>query len=311
MRQKYNLLISLAFIFLINISYSQTKKILRDLLWESIDPCYSEITVDYEKTVEEIKDEGAEIIDDSRNGYLEVSGTFPTCGCPCKSVSGAYRQIDGNYTIFTKEEWGCSWNKKTTSNRELNAVLPKGFGLSSFIPNYKSGKYNKKYAVFYLDVEIPRIGTDTKVSLSLIPNGIYSESESALTYEYRENSNTEYIYGLAKIAKNIKSSNTLDLILTKQYDKIPKLDMNLIKNVINKNRKSGTSLIQSIDDLNEQLINVYEIFSLYKLIEYDAFILGWDKSNSRFYIKERILKKNGTVSFKEFIIKFKGWAAVC
>jgi hypothetical protein len=47
------------------------------LLWKFVDPCYS--------LLEDMDGDGkvdGDIVDDTKNGYLSVSGSYPTCGFP-------------------------------------------------------------------------------------------------------------------------------------------------------------------------------------------------------------------------------------
>jgi len=52
------------------------------------------------------------------------------------------------------------------------------------IPNLKDT--STKEAVFYLDVAIPRHGTDTQVTLKIIPFGMHIKSDSLLIYNFSE-----------------------------------------------------------------------------------------------------------------------------
>jgi len=72
------------------------------------------------------------IIDDSINGYLKVSGSFPTCGCYCSNTIGAYKTHSDKYTFVKKSVWGCSWKKEITSNDSLSKIFPINFETNGF-----------------------------------------------------------------------------------------------------------------------------------------------------------------------------------
>ncbi|WP_103867376.1 hypothetical protein [Aquimarina sp. I32.4] len=300
MKQKTYL--SILVIIIVQSIYAQS---LKNILWNSVNPCYSELTYDLEENEQIIN---GEVIDDSKNGYLKVSGTFSTCGCNCTSTAGAYKQKNATYTVLTIEEWGCSWKKKLSSNKSLQQILPKELMIKSFIPSYDFKKYNQKYAIFYLQIDIPKIGTDTNASLQLIPYGVNYEATNILTYSYTENNKTtDNSIVIQQIANTIEDKQTLQYILNKQYEKITDKDKNLITNTINQDN----DFLKSVTYLNKLITQVHTIYTMYQLVKYDTIILGWDRNKSKFYIKEKVARSS-TISFNEFILtKLTWWQALC
>ncbi|MBN1638701.1 MAG: hypothetical protein JW866_07030, partial [Ignavibacteriales bacterium] len=165
-------LLVITIFFLTIIVYGQQSKNLSEQMWERVQPCYS-MFEDYD---EDGKIDYDELIDDSKNGYLKISGSYPTCGCSCTHTVGAYKGNDGKYTFVEEEEWTCSWTKTISSNKDLSEIFPNNFGINTFIPRAEN-TIDNNVALFYLDIEIPRVGTDTEVSIKVIPFGLYVEND--------------------------------------------------------------------------------------------------------------------------------------
>ncbi|MFH0893548.1 MAG: hypothetical protein V2A54_03840, partial [Bacteroidota bacterium] len=108
---------------------------------------------------------------DSVNGYMHVSGMWPTCGCGCKATVGAYKQSKGKYIFLIDENWNCNWKSGVSSDKPMNTILPPGFGLHLFTENYKYTKGDES-GYFYLSADIPRTGTETKFNINIIPFGM-------------------------------------------------------------------------------------------------------------------------------------------
>ncbi len=299
-----NILISVL-IFNSVIAFSQNKTSLKNLLLENINPCYSNLLEAYDEEKDVNIFDGKNNIDDSVNGYISVSGEFPTCGCYCSNTAGAYRQSDGNYTILVNEEWSCSTKSIFRSNRNLNDLFPKGFGIKDFIPKQLINESSISKQIFKLNVEIPRKGTDTKVSLELIPFGINQKSENILTYKYEEDySNSKNIYGIKSIIENLNDKNTIDFLINDKIDEINKADLEIIRKEID---LEASFKFKNIDEISEELKNLEYIYKLYESIQYEYLILGWDKSKNQFYVKKKINSLN-KMSFIDFVINSPFWS---
>ncbi|MCD4725901.1 MAG: hypothetical protein K8R63_13770 [Bacteroidales bacterium] len=292
-------------IFLTHIVYGQSSGSLSDQLWDQVQNCYS--------MIEDVDEDGTldfdEIINDSKNGYLKVAVSWPTCGCNCIETVGAYKGSDGNYTILKKEEWGCSWVDRISSNRKLLSIFPENFGINTFIPD-RNIRIEGNYALFYLDIEIPRIGTDTKVTIKTIPFGMVMENNDILCFgifqkESFSNCNHAF-YKIGSIARKIQNEQTLDFIINDQFEKISTHDMDIIKKTIGDNYSD----FKSLSELRMCLKELKQTHDLYSLIEHETLLLGWNKEKSRFYIKEKGNHPK-SMTFMEFLIENRYWSVGC
>ena len=288
------------FVFLIFncTTYAQTKSPLSKLLWENVETCFSNF-----RDLDEEDKKGLEIIDDTKNGYLEVCGTYPTCGCYCSSYAGAYKDLNNNYTILQSNEVPCNWTKSTSSNKELATILPNHFGLRTF----SSAQIIPQLAnpAFYFNFTIPRKGTDTRVNIELIPFGLNIKGTGAWLYSYNENlGKPKSITSIQSIANSIKDDKTLDYLISGSLDSIAPIDLKIIK------ANSTTDNISSTKELGKTLEELKKIYTAYLTIEHAYIILSWDKENAVFIIKEKG-EKPASKSFKTFLLQGSYWAAMC
>tara|TARA_R110002012_G_scaffold150693_2_gene310290 strand:+ start:785 stop:1558 length:774 start_codon:yes stop_codon:yes gene_type:complete len=246
-------------------------------------------------------------IDDAKNGYLKIWGGWPTCGCNCSSTVGAFKNEQGQYVLLQSDESNCNWEKRISSNVDLKDVLPPGFGINSFAPRQPVEEIG--HAAFFLGIDIPRVGTDVKVSIELVPLGLTPEGIEMLCYEYTEKeqySNAISISGLRDIAKGSQDANTLDLLLSGDFQKISNAD----NEVINKAIGTDDSRFQSKQEIRSHLNKSKQVYDVYMSLAYGGLLLGWDRKASRFYIKEQ----GGSpkrMSFKEFLITSEYWGPRC
>lgn len=291
------------FLFFISLSaYGQTTNSLSKILWSRVQTCYS--------MFEDMDDDGIpdfESIDDSKNGYLKISGGWPTCGCSCSSTVGAYKNEAGRYIILQSDKALCSWERKVSSNTDLKEILPDDFGINSFI----SGEISEKFAnpIFLVDFEIPRIGTDTKLTIELVPFGLRPDGNELLCFEYKEKeryNNCKSIHRIGDIAEDIQEIGTLDYLLTGDFDKISQADNVVIEKAIG----DDDSRFQSKEEIQQYLRELKKAYKVYILIESTELTLGWNRQDSRFFIKEKGNKPN-RLTFKDFLIKNKYWGPVC
>ncbi|MBN2572032.1 MAG: hypothetical protein JXA68_07890 [Ignavibacteriales bacterium] len=293
------------FIFTIIVSGQQTKS-LSEQMWNRVVLCHSTLKENFE----EADEYGIlyDVIDDSKNGYLMVGGAFPPCGCECYHYVGAYKGDDGRYTFIEKEKWSCSWTHKISSDKNLSEIFPVDFNIKSFIPSLDNYE-NIDFALFYLDVEIPRKGTDTEVMIKVIPFGMFYESDNILTFEFKEENNTSNcrsIYQIYDLVNKIQDEYTLELILKNEFEKISEAEMEVIKGTIG----SGYGGFESLDELRMYLIKIKNVYDLYSRIEYEKIIFGWDRKLARFYIKRKG-QHSKNMTFKEFLLENQYWSPVC
>lgn len=260
------------------IGFGQKQETLSDILWSRVNSCYSMLEDFNEDKIPEF-----EKIDDTKNGYLKVSGSWPTCGCSCSSTVGAYKNNDGDYIILQSDKIPCSWEKKISSNLDIKKILPIDFGIKSFTSNQIDKTLN--YSIFFVDFEIPRTGTDTKITIELVPFGLKPDKKDLICYNYKQlemYSNCKSLYKINRIAAIIESDETLDFILSGDFDKIRNGDRKIISDAIGK----GMSQFNSNSELQKYLIELKEIFNIYQSLNFLEMTLGWDKRESRFYIKD-------------------------
>lgn len=214
----------IAILFLaLPIAAQEVKSPLEKLLWESVSPCYENFYEDDESEHSDI-----EIINDAKNGFLHVSGTYPTCGCYCSATVGVYRDKNGDYVILQKLEDTCNWQQITSTNTTLTNILPEGFGILNFMDDAMTNA-NTGHPLFYVDIGIPRHGTVTKLELKLIPFGLQPKQEGLLTYGYSQNdSRLKSFGGLLQLVQKLKSLNVLDPMLQNDFSKLIPEDNELI-----------------------------------------------------------------------------------
>ncbi|GAB5554542.1 MAG: hypothetical protein Sapg2KO_41330 [Saprospiraceae bacterium] len=256
---------------------------------------------------EDMDDDGVldfDQIDDARNGYLQISGSWPTCGCSCSSTVGAYKNSKGDYTFLQSDQVICDWERKISSNRPIEDLLPEGFGIHSFTSEPVEDQLNG--SAFFLDFEIPRKGTDTKVKLELIPFGLFVKGDQLIGFGYKQQQPYKRFHGIRKIAANLENVATMDHLLNGRFDKISLADQQLIQNQIN---KEGIGF-NTQSELRESLIMLENIYEIYKQLETTELTLGWNRTESRFFIKgkgEELEKQ----SFIDFLLTSPYWDVMC
>jgi hypothetical protein len=101
------------------------------------------------------------------NGYAEVRGVYPTCGCECEATAAAYRCTDGSYRYLSREAWSCDYRRGLTGS-DWGRVLPNDLR-AQLLPGLPSGEAT---GVVVLDAVLPRKGTTTTLQVRLIPIGL-------------------------------------------------------------------------------------------------------------------------------------------
>jgi hypothetical protein len=284
------------------VGFGQKTSSLSEVLWSRVKACHS--------LFEDMDDDGIpdfDKIDDSKNGYLKISGSWPTCGCSCTSIVGAYKNQAGEYIILQSDQVPCGWERKVSSSKDLNEILPSNFGISSFI----SGQISEKITnpIFFIDFEIPQIGTDTKLTIELVPFGLKPDGNELLCFDFKEKEgykNCKSIYGIKEIAEGIRDVKTLDYVLSGDFTKISPADKSVIGKAIGKD----DSRFKSKESIQQHLRELKKVYNVYMLLESTELTLGWDKKYSRFFIKEKG-KKPDKLTFKDFLIKNKYWNPRC
>ncbi|MCP4443063.1 MAG: hypothetical protein GY810_29505 [Aureispira sp.] len=257
-------------------------QVMSKMLWKSVDQCYQEAkqgAIDAEAP-----EEVANVAQyDAKNGYLTVSGSWPTCGCGCEATAAAFKDSKGKYTIMKYEYWDCTANRfGLFSSEKLKDVMPKGFGYTSFTTDNKTVE-TKGNSFFYLYADIPQKGTDLKIELKQFPVGLYAKSEDILAYN-TNNAKGLYqeTYILENIIERINKDEELNLILKGDFEELSAPLLAVIqKNIGPKEAfKTKNELIKAFELLQDY-------YRTYNQLKYTKMTLGWNRKAARFYIKSR------------------------
>ncbi len=275
---------------------------------------WSQVWVCNEKFEENDAKDMRNVIDDSKNGYLKVSGEYPTCGCMCDATIAAYKDKYGFYTLLRQDEESCDFKHQIVSNRLLYRVLPADFGLQTFIPDLNNLPETDN-AVFSIDIDIPRYGTDTKVRVKFLPLGLILKSQKPMVYYYSANNllddetlkkiNLSLIKGFASKTNNQSIVNNW---LIKNISDLSKQEKSVIINELIGN--DGYSKFKSLDELQKYINYIKIVYNYYLQMKYESVLMGWDKKNARFYIKEKYESKV-KMSFVDFLKKSNYWSIIC
>ena len=290
---------------LINSTHAQQNS-LQELLWKQVDGKPSDIEYYGNET---------QIIEDTNNGFLQIEKIEEGCGCYFRTSVGAYKKDDGMYTFLKVEEDLCNWRKFLSADSKLNAVLPKNFELPEFLSEEAKKTFtdNSSFPIFYLEMEIPREGTDTKVNLAYIPFGARLSNRNdvlALTgYSKLNNegkSNYTYSGHLKLFLNAIQDRETIASILKGSFENINSEDYDLVEKIVGQNKPYAT-----LKNLAEDIRDLQIVYQFSKQVEFKSIILGWDQEKGRFYIKEKIKNDAPKQSFLEFAKQLPFLIAVC
>lgn len=281
---------------------SQTS--LEKMLWEAVKPC-DDTTKDNAIDLEDEPEAISKNVDyQAKNGYLSISGSWPTCGCGCTSTAAGFKDSKGNFTILRYDFWSCEDKfSGIYASRKLEEVMPEGFGLNSF-SDQKIETSGNSY--FHLLADIPAKGTDTKITLELFPLGMSAKSKNGLSY------NSENVivkdngfYNIVSILENIENQKQLDGMLSNQYSGLPNAILNAIK------ENTGTDqTFTSQEDFHNSLLFLQEYYKAYSKLNYTEIILAWNKETARFSIKS----KSGSpkkMTFLEFLRETAFYSPKC
>lgn len=300
-----NLLIALILLSCSSAAFAQKFNLSKEL-WNRVETCNS--------TLEDMDDDGKkdyeELIDDSKNGYLKIGGSFPTCGCECYSTVGAFKTAKGEYVFLNENTWSCGWTHEITSNRKITELLPRDLNESLLGRNRELEDYDRAY--FYLDIEIPRYGTDTKVEVKMIPFGMKMGKEIGLIssiYKEEDHIDCYGAYQLEMLAMDATEKETIDYLMNGEYEQICAEDQEIIGHIIRKN-DYDMSRFESYEAIGDQLSIFKSAYDLYMGMNFTSAVLGWDKAKEQFYIKSTEGKPQ-QITFIEFLQTSIYWMALC
>jgi len=299
-------------------SLQSQKTTLSDLLWKEAIGQLVETDSDWAQSGDHLTEMSLEeesritITDDSVNGYLRIYYEDEGCGCPFETIVAGYKAADGNYTSLKTYWSGCEYSMTLFSNQDLTSILPEDFDLHTFLPKSKENEYQITSSVFYLDAEIPQKGTDTQIDLTYIPFGIHMvPDDRILSYGYEEVweqgvSNFLYSGALQNMLLKITDENTLVCILEKSMEDVIPEDRKIIEKLLGEGKN-----FQSIDVLASQIQKLKIIYEISKDIKYKSVILGWNRDEARFFVKEKIENDALEMSFLKFIRQLPFLLATC
>ncbi|MEO0469138.1 MAG: hypothetical protein AAF206_05920 [Bacteroidota bacterium] len=288
--------ILLTFFFLNHLSAQS----LSEQLWQKVENCWSH----FEDMDEDGKVDYDELIDDARNGYLKVAGEWPTCGCGCENVVGAFKDMSGQYTLLEKENWNCSWQHHILSNRDLDVVFPTKL-LESYLWKSAETAINGQ-AAFYLDIEVPRYGTDMNIAFKLIPLGIVATTERPIAFSYQEEGTRQSYHTLRDLATSLEDPTALDHFVNKDYGKLSAEDQSEFDNLLG----DGFGEFKDLEILHRHLSYLEKVHAQYQKLNYTSLVLGWNKKAGSFYVKENG-ERPPVMDFATFLQEMRYWMVVC
>lgn len=241
-------------------------------------------------------------IDDIKNGYMSIAGTTSPCGCECSTAMAAFRNYKNEYLFLQSIEENCEWKKAIISSKAIDQIMPKNFGLMDFREN-RGLQPSFDFAIFYLELKVPRYGTNVEAQLQLIPFGIKVPTEKLIVYAYDHSYADKSIIELQDLLLSLNHTKTLDHLLSENYHLINASDLNRL------NAKGIISLEQK-RELHLKVKSLYETYQVYSSLKSDKLVLAWNRQTSTFEIKEygNPLKP---ISFGQFLRANVFWTPLC
>jgi hypothetical protein len=255
-------------------------------------------------------------IDDIANGYFFIKYAIAGCGCTCNNTLGAYKRASGDYVILSNEYGECNYSNGIRANIPLAEFLPDSFGLQTFYQD-TVGQVNNAYpALFYIDVSIPRRGTETILTLKLLPMGIKNFCEGGLCYTIQQNetfTNMDYFGDYMDLVKNLADVNSLKYLKNGQVKKLkPEDKKNLDAAMsLSEERNGEMSRMGSYDEVKKSFQYFYYVYGWYKKLAYTILVMDWDAEKGKFYIKEKKGKPTPQ-TFLQFLSNYDNyWHIMC
>ncbi len=262
-------------------------------LWNKVKECHAMLEdmdgdgkVDYDT-----------LIDDTKNGYLKIAGSWPTCGCSCENTVAAFKKADLSY-VFLKEEYlNCSWKYKVTASKPIKTVFPK-----EIIQDF----FAKRIAIndtryFYLDIVLPQKGTDIKINILPTPIGLKTEMNNP--FEFKEEGHKKSFYDIYTLAQRVKEE-TLIALIEEKFQEIAPEEYKIVEGFI----KMNDDL--SVEMVSKNLKKIKAIYNTYTKIIYQEIVLKWNRVNGQFEFKNKI-KKTKRLTFKQFLMATPYWSLTC
>ncbi|WP_109831176.1 hypothetical protein [Reichenbachiella versicolor] len=298
----------LTFTFLLSITFNLVfSQSLKHQLWEFASDCNDAIVQGYEEALDRkpgnFKDYCNTCIDDTANGYLFIQGSWPTCGCSCHMAIGGYKNATGDYTLVKYQLWPCSNSFGIYSNKNVVDLMPEYFSLKAFDPSASIDTIN----YFYLYLEVPRKGTETKVSIHPFPLGQVGVGTKGISYN-TENSEIIYpsLYDVEMdIVDHIQNEEQLELLMNNRIADLPEEVKGKIQKEIGEKRR-----FKNEEELISKLNYIKEVYDRYSSLKYTEITFTWNREKERFEVKDRTGKPKKQ-SFLEFVRSANYFSYAC
>jgi len=240
-----------------------------------------------------------------KNGYLSISGGWPTCGCGCEATLAAFKDAQKAYTFVRWEDWNCAQEFGLYTSRAIEDVLPKDFSLNSFVSKENAAINFQSNSYFYIEAQLPIYGTDVPVKLKPLPLGMVGSSKNGLVY------NTQSIEILDRAAANLRnianvleSEEQLGWLRTNNLNKLPKELQERIDKILKQHYQYTWAKFHAL------LEQAYVAYNVYIQLDFEEAVLGWDRTSARFFLKSKS-KKPKLKTFLEFLRTTKTYEVIC
>ncbi len=291
-----------AAIILCSVNLICNSQTLKNDLWSFTSSCKGSLINGYQESNDALpstpQDYCDNYIDDTKNGYLYIEGSWPTCGCGCEVEIGGYKRSNGEYIFLSFNKWSCENYTYLKSNIPLDSLLPEKFSLETFGAN----GFNDSLNYFFLDVNIPRTGTDTRIKLELYPVGIVSHGNSGVAFKEER---PTVIYG--NISYLLDGLNELEYYIVTHEKTAELSEENKAKLIKKLNDRDGSFVW---DDFLESMSYINRIYKAYNSIENTEIVLSWNREIGRFEIKSKTSPPK-RVSLEQFLSLVKFYSPSC
>lgn len=241
----------------------------------------------------------------AQNGYLSISGGWPTCGCGCEATVAAFRDAQKNYTFLRWEDWDCAQEFGCYSSGKIEDILPRDLSLNAFISEEKMPMQFNAKSYFYLELELPIHGTDILVKLKPLPLGMLGSSKNGLVYNTKSVQITDHAAAnLRTIANIVETEEQLNLLKTNSLEQLPTALQERINRVLKQHYE------YTWEDFYLLLMQSYDVYLIYEQLDYEEATLGWNRENARFFLKNKA-KKPKKKTFLEFLKTTKTYEVLC
>ncbi|MBK8011256.1 MAG: hypothetical protein IPK13_07885 [Deltaproteobacteria bacterium] len=242
------------------------------------------------------------LVEEPKNGYLHVEGSYPTCGCGCSVTVGAYRRTSGAHVMLKREEWTCEQAIGLSASVPLSSILPMGVGLATFGAKPPASDE----ARFFLDVEIPRHGTKTVLLLRMLPFGVRATCAHGLCVDMldRDNTRRDSLELVWKLVHATSDPAVLEAFMNQGV--VSPEWMREVASMLDHH-------IKTVDDLRKELLALRRTYEIYQSLATTRVTLSWNRVASRFDVANKKAQPSPPPrrTFLEFLKESHFWQPVC